>query len=185
MNFLGRGTAHPQTPPPSPPTAPRFSRLRRSTCDPQCSSGVDARGVSERVLLISITHTRWDLCVWRAPYHRPTAVVLFPDSFVIWPWSRAVIVIQPTALMSLTVTRNDSVPIQLAQCWFPGLAVYLFIWKLYNDLVMIWMIYWFCSCPSCFCVFFHVFIFTDCCVVVFFSVTFYWSIQLYSCQSVR
>ena len=34
INFLGRGTALPQTPPPSPPTAPRFSRLRRSTCDP-------------------------------------------------------------------------------------------------------------------------------------------------------
>jgi len=30
--------------PPSPPTAPRFSRLRRSTCDPQCSSGIDAHG---------------------------------------------------------------------------------------------------------------------------------------------
>ena len=33
-------------PTPSPPTAPRFSRLRRSTCDPQCSSGVDAHGHS-------------------------------------------------------------------------------------------------------------------------------------------
>ena len=31
-------------PHPSPPTAPRFSRLRRSTCDPQCSSGVDFPG---------------------------------------------------------------------------------------------------------------------------------------------
>jgi len=41
INFLGRGS--PSTDPtPSPPTAPRFSRLRRSTCDPQCSSGVDA-----------------------------------------------------------------------------------------------------------------------------------------------
>jgi len=30
---------------------------------------------------------------------------------------------------------------------------------------------------------FHAFMFTDC-VVAFFSVTFYWSIQLYSCQSV-
>jgi len=43
LNFLGRGTAPPQTPPPSPPTALRFLRLRRSTCDPPCSSGVDAR----------------------------------------------------------------------------------------------------------------------------------------------
>ena len=42
INFLGRGTAPPQTSPPSPPSVPRFSRLRRSTCDPQCSSGVDA-----------------------------------------------------------------------------------------------------------------------------------------------
>ena len=42
INFLGRGTAPPQTSPPSPLTLPRFSRLRRSTCDPQCSSGVDA-----------------------------------------------------------------------------------------------------------------------------------------------
>ena len=30
------------SPTPAQPTAPRFSRLRRSTCDPQCSSGVDA-----------------------------------------------------------------------------------------------------------------------------------------------
>jgi len=42
INFLGRGTAPPQTLALSPPTAPRFLRLRRSTCDPQCSSGVDA-----------------------------------------------------------------------------------------------------------------------------------------------
>ena len=34
----------PQTPLPSPPTALRLSRLRRSTCDPQCSSGVGAHG---------------------------------------------------------------------------------------------------------------------------------------------
>jgi len=34
INFLGRGTAPPQTLPLSPPTAPRFSRLGRSTCDP-------------------------------------------------------------------------------------------------------------------------------------------------------
>ena len=33
-NFLWRGTAPPQTLPHSPPTAPLFSRLRRSTCDP-------------------------------------------------------------------------------------------------------------------------------------------------------
>jgi len=38
VNFL-KGSPDPT---PSPPTAPRFSRLRRSTCDPQCSSGVDA-----------------------------------------------------------------------------------------------------------------------------------------------
>ena len=36
INFLGRG------PPPSTPTAPLLWRLRRSTCDPPCSSGVDA-----------------------------------------------------------------------------------------------------------------------------------------------
>jgi len=49
INFLTRGTALPQTPPPSPPTAPRFSRLRRSTCDPQCSSGVDAHVLSPEI----------------------------------------------------------------------------------------------------------------------------------------
>ena len=34
INLLGRGTAPPR-PHPSPPTAPQFSRLRRSTCDPR------------------------------------------------------------------------------------------------------------------------------------------------------
>ena len=34
INFLERGTAPPQTRTPSPPTVPRFSCLRRSTCDP-------------------------------------------------------------------------------------------------------------------------------------------------------
>jgi len=34
INFLGRGKTPPQTPLPSPPTAPWFSRLRRWTCDP-------------------------------------------------------------------------------------------------------------------------------------------------------
>ena len=32
-------------------TMPRFSRLRRSTCDPQCSSGVDAHATEMYVLI--------------------------------------------------------------------------------------------------------------------------------------
>jgi len=54
INFLERGTAPPQTTLPLPLTAPRFSRLRHSTCDPpQCSSGVDAHAPSVRVLVLS------------------------------------------------------------------------------------------------------------------------------------
>jgi len=41
QKFSGKGHS-PRDSTPLPPTAPRFSRLRRSTCDPQCSSGVDA-----------------------------------------------------------------------------------------------------------------------------------------------
>ena len=61
INFQRRGTAPPQTHP-SPPTAPRFSRLRRSTCQPtppECSSGVDAHGINSLILLAGYTDVWW------------------------------------------------------------------------------------------------------------------------------
>jgi len=48
-SFSGKENSPSPDPTLSPPTAPRFSRLRRSTYGPQCSSGVGAHGEGKQV----------------------------------------------------------------------------------------------------------------------------------------
>jgi len=68
--YCGSGKGHSSSPDPtpSPPTASRLSRLRRSTCDPPCSSGVDAHVEDQRQTdRVTYTLTRTGLRRCRGP----------------------------------------------------------------------------------------------------------------------